>query len=49
MKELGIERMEMVNGGCSIVEMMYYAYMTTAASSTAGQVFYTYKLWDCMI
>jgi len=48
MKDLSIEKMEMVNGGCSMVDMMWYAYQTTAASSAAAQLYYTYKLWDCM-
>jgi hypothetical protein len=49
MKELSIERMEMVNGGrCSIVDMSWYAYQSTAASTAAARLYYTYKLWDCM-
>ncbi|WP_160169331.1 hypothetical protein [Indibacter alkaliphilus] len=48
MRELSIEKMEMVNGGgCSMVEMMYYASQTTHSNS-ATAMYYTYKLWNCM-
>jgi hypothetical protein len=60
MKELSIERMEMVSGGCGFTEMMFYA---TAQQYHMGQlgtespylyyhstgvVFYTARMMACM-
>lgn len=60
MKELSIEQMEMVKGGCSFTEMMFYAtqqqyYLGQLAEShelhpvhVAGVSYYTYRMFACM-
>lgn len=60
MKELSIEKMEMVKGGCSFTEMMYYAtaqqYHIGGLSSShelfsyhaAGAGYFTYRMFACM-
>ncbi len=51
MRELSIEKMEMVNGGrCSMEDMMGYAFLSSyyAADSPTLSVFYGAKLMSCM-
>jgi hypothetical protein len=58
MIELSIEKMEMVSGGCSFDEMMYYSLGqgyhlhglsgSGAAYHFTGVVYYTNKLFGCM-
>lgn len=60
MRELSIEKMEMVSGGCSFTEMMFYAtgqqyHMGQLDSSSeyfayhaAGVGYYTARLFACM-
>jgi hypothetical protein len=58
MRELSIEKMEMVSGGCSFLEMMFYAsgqlYHLGAWRETEkdyhllGVGYYTHKLFGCM-
>jgi hypothetical protein len=50
MNELSIEKMEMVSGGCSMEEMMGYAFLTSyyAAGSPQLSFFYGIKLMSCM-
>jgi hypothetical protein len=51
MKELSIEKMEMVNGGCSMEDMMSYAFLSSYYASegnTVLSVFYGAKLMACI-
>jgi hypothetical protein len=58
MNELSIEKMEMVSGGCSFDEMMFYSFGQGyhlhalggrgGAYHLGGVMYYTSKLFGCM-
>ncbi|GHB37446.1 hypothetical protein GCM10008106_18330 [Mongoliitalea lutea] len=50
MKELNFEKLECVNGGCSIEDMMLYASLSVyyAGKSSLLSGLYLHKLYNCM-